>query len=237
MYFKVKTNLSILTIKLRYGIIKIGENRKCVVLGCIGIVDTDKYSNKLNDKVKCNKCGIVHTKGEKFCAICGEGFSDESVILQDINYEEYYALGNKQHISNIAIFIGKKSSYYLNQFNRLKDEDRIISWNWGGMIFGAYWFAYRKMYFYVILYIVIELLGDYFIDFTYGIFSYILTIISGLFGNYLYMRHIEKTVEKYESIEMSRKEDYIKQYGGTGKYGVIFVIFVAILVYIKYLID
>ena len=196
-------------------------------------MNADNYNNELNDKRHCNKCKPDPIEGQKFCEFCEEMLLDEPIKAQDVEYKQYYILGSEQYISDMAMFIRKKTCYYMNEFNKLKTEHRIMSWNWGGMLWGAYWFAYRKMYYYAAVYIVIELLDNLLIDYTYGVLSYILTIASGIFGNYLYMTHIERAIEKYETNERSKREEYIKKYGGTSKIGVIFVIIVAILVHIK----
>lgn len=150
---------------------------------------------------------------------------------EKLNNSQYSALGDEQYILDMEMFIGKKSSYYLKQFNKIKAGDRIISWNWAGMIFGAYWFAYRKMYFYVAVYTIVETVNLYFFDRKYGITSYIFTVISALFGNYLYMKHIERNIEKYRNLETGKRKDYINRHKGTEKWAAVFVFIFALILF------
>lgn len=74
-----------------------------------------------------------------------------------------------------------------------------FSWNWGAFFLGAFWLAYRKMYLFTLLYIVI-IAAIYSIvpsGYVTGIAVTIITaIILGAFGNKLYLTHAENKIKR-----------------------------------------
>ncbi|WP_252237975.1 MULTISPECIES: DUF2628 domain-containing protein [unclassified Clostridium] len=92
-------------------------------------------------------------------------------------------------------FVGKrKSSYYIEYFNRYKTNNKFISWNWAAFFFGAYWLLYRKLFLMFFLFIlittsIVSLLGP-FAAFT----GVIISLVLGVFGNNIYIRFVEHKI-------------------------------------------
>lgn len=94
-------------------------------------------------------------------------------------------------------FIGKNADYYLAKWSRMDEKNSKISFNWAAFIFGFSWVAYRKMYTYAALFIVIvglETFLEYILDFSENASRAITVVIAcyfGFFGNYIYKLHAE----------------------------------------------
>ena len=88
----------------------------------------------------------------------------------------------------------KNITYYMKKFRSFYFSGGLVGFNWCAFILGPYWFLYRKMYVIGLLFLLINiLLGGLS---TYAFISFLLSLIYALFGDYLYMRHIDKKVEK-----------------------------------------
>lgn len=116
--------------------------------------------------------------------------------------------------------INERTYYYLKIFSDFKELNKKISWNWSAALFGFLWMAYRRMYLYTILYILIFYVGYKFlrielISLLYYIFPSIsgeslfkiiqyqnycryaiLFFMPGLLGNVLYYSFIKRKISK-----------------------------------------
>lgn len=212
------------------------ENNGCTTFGCTGtIVGIEQYNDGLNSKLYCKKCGSVYTEGQAFCASCGtklisqdESFESSTSSISYGQDSSRYGQSNESSMNkDIETFVGKNSWYYNNKFNKLNITNGKASWNWCSALFGAYWYSYRKMYGYAALYALINLvckiLGDLFNFVSIGLW-----VCSGIFGNYLYMKHAEKHVIEAQSMDASMKENYLENTGGTSVGAVILTIFIIV---------
>lgn len=121
---------------------------------------------------------------------------------------------NKDLTSLNSYSINETTYYYLKTLADFsKNLKSKISWNWSAALFGFLWMAYRRMYFFTILYI---LLIDFVFDFiptsinllsknplpiefyTYKFyFEYILMFfLNGLFANRLYFHFIHQKLKR-----------------------------------------
>ena len=85
--------------------------------------------------------------------------------------------------------------YYMPKFQEMKQQNKMISWNWCAFLFGAGWMFYRKMYVIGAAMMLFNLIAGFL-----GSLGSILIIggwvASGLLGNWAYMFHLEKVLEK-----------------------------------------
>lgn len=123
-----------------------------------------------------------------------------------------------------TLYIQDNAGHYLNKFGIMESTGSKISWNWCAFFFTSTWMIYRKMYKPAIFVMIVEYLA---IPFLAALFSgsFILgtlttsigsslslavSILLGLFGNYIYMKHID---------ELMDKEPFDDQFGYQQKYG------------------
>ena len=126
-------------------------------------------------------------------------------------------------------FFQKSNSYYLEQL-KYYDEGKKFRFNYAALIFGLFWFLYRKMYleFFIIFafYYVETLFENTVLVKTIGIeqtklVNIIVTVIPlivlGIIGNNLYIKKAKRTVkiatEKYSEYEEQKK--LLNKKGGT----------------------
>lgn len=98
------------------------------------------------------------------------------------------------------------TSYYLELFKVYeKNKSYKIKWNTCAALFGNLWLAYRGMYVYAIAWIfgstlLSKLIKYYFSRTTYFIFLMLFLIVGfitfGCFGNWLYIKFINKRIEQ-----------------------------------------
>lgn len=221
------------------------ENSGCTTFGCTGtIMGVDNYNNGL----VCRKCGAAYTEGQRFCGSCGNVLlNDEKILMQQKGFGEgqqvdsYYSTPDTDYNSyqrsideDMKIFIGANEEYYFERFQK----GSKVSWNWSSAFWGSYWYAYRRMYLMQFLYYVSYFLYVILLCLiTFGIFFHtrnvaaasVVTLLvalvlpfvfSGILGNYLYKRHVEKHVKRARSMEGNMKEAYLRKKGGTSNVAV-----------------
>lgn len=135
-----------------------------------------------------------------------------------------------------SAFIGepKKVDYYTKQFSKMKDNNTKLSFNIWGLLFNIYWCFYRKMLGLGCLTFLLQL-GAMYLCFAYdqlivfqGV-SLVLSLFFGCFGNYFYMRYVEKSIDHGVDLEAPLKEKYYKENGGDGAKVVLCMIFVTVI--------
>lgn len=119
-------------------------------------------------------------------------------------------------------FIGKNADYYLAKWARMDEKNNKMSFNWAAFIFGFSWVAYRKMYTYAALFIVLvglETLLEYMLDFSENASRAVTAVIAfyfGFFGNYIYKLHTEaKTKEIVGQRLWNEARSELTRQGGT----------------------
>lgn len=88
--------------------------------------------------------------------------------------------------------------YYEPKFRLMKATAKKTSWNWPAFLVSPFWLFYRRMYVYGIIFIVgTSILG--------GISAFLLPILAnialGVFGNYIYMNFLEKTISDASNLQ------------------------------------
>lgn len=106
-----------------------------------------------SNKTVCRKCNNEISKNAPFCCYCGEK-QDHPQYEQQTAFNPLFAgtvaspyedNGEKidgKNIKDIADTVRSNTSRFINIFRKNKK----LSWNWGGLFFGAYYLFFRKMY-------------------------------------------------------------------------------------------
>lgn len=188
----------------------------------------------------CRYCGNLLDEEDAFCPKCGKPISKDMVIpsgVTQIDYKEQILCDDDLLESEFEeLFVGKNNDYYINKWNKLKSKNSKISWNWAAFFLGPFWFGYRKMYIPVVFIAVIYFLVDfsfYLIQYQFSEETYLfdpiqnlllfpLTILLSLFGNYYYIKHTNKNIDKLklQPYNLEQKRTWLKRKGGTSWLGV-----------------
>ena len=120
-----------------------------------------------------------------------------------------------------AAYVRDKVDYYMDRFSKMQMTGDKVSWNWAAFFFTSYWLIYRKMYkpFAIVAALEIFLIpaAAELIE-PIGALTFVLNILIGLFGNYLYMNHIDQLIDNEPVGDMMAVTDYQNKNGGTTYY-------------------
>lgn len=114
----------------------------------------------------------------------------------------------------VEVFVQRNKNYYKNKFEKMKKSGKSISWNWAAFFMGIYWMIYRKMYFKAAAFLLLNIIATN----TPHIGIYLNTAVLvgiGIFGNALYLDHVEEKIEKAKIIFPHNKEEVLAKRGGT----------------------
>lgn len=134
--------------------------------------------------------------------------------------------------TGILDLVEKNLEYYGPKFSELRQKDSKISWNWASFLFGAHWLFYRKMYTYGAAYLGISLIIS-FMGIFGNLLSIVLSVALGMFGNWLYMDHLGKVIEKTKA-EPSQAETLLTRHRGAS-YAIAIVVAVAWFIFLRIL--
>lgn len=133
------------------------------------------------------------------------------------------AVRNPKYIKKeYAAFINDKDaiSYYERKFQRMKEKNTPISFNLWGLLFGEFWFFYRKMLLWgfsiLLLHIASLFAASYFHNsMISAIVSIVISIVCGFFGNYLYMNYTDQCIIKASTMTVEERQSYYAENGGS----------------------
>ena len=137
--------------------------------------------------------------------------------------------------SLLGAFVGAdKRDYYLKKWKKSGQ-----TWNWAAFFLSIFWLGYRKMYMYLFIILGLYLLFDLFVVFS-GVnvgedntITITVAVICGFLGNYLYLQHANKEIQKVTEQQLGREEDVqaeLQRRGGTSGLGVL-IAFGGLVVY------
>lgn len=153
-----------------------------------------------NDYKKCNNCGRINTLDNQYCMQCGENL-------------EFVKIEIDTYTRNLELFIGKDSEYYIEKLNKMKEKDRTHSLNWPALLITPVWLLYRKMYGLGLGLIALNVILQN-VTLYNNFLSIIIYVLAGLYGNTLYIKHIENKIKKSEELDESSKSKFITKNSG-----------------------
>ena len=203
-----------------------------------------------NNFIYCSKCGKKNSKEAKFCINCGnklisiedeikgttESFKD--VIKNNETYKRFtennYDDNCKADFDNkdMINFIQKRVEYYIPKFKEIQELYKTTSWNWAAFFFNSWWFLYRKMYVIGFGIILADMVIGSIIPSLSFLINIVIAIISGLYGNIVYLKHIQKELEPLNNMDEDIKQRLILNKGGVN---IVIPIILAIITLIFFL--
>jgi len=158
--------------------------------------------------------------------------------------------------SEAGAFVGKKSEYYLNMWDRYAGSASFKGWNCSALLFGILWVAYRKMYRIAAILLGIQVLAAIirFVPLTLALLGRALPpyaaypvivlmnlvaagvyVYCGIFGNKLYRDKAARALAEAGDIQekdTQRRMDSIAEKGGVND---VIVILYALVVFALFL--
>ncbi len=164
----------------------------------------------------------------KFCPACGRrlapdaAFCDGCGRAQKKNADDFepQPIPVKNYApEKISDIIGKERNYYNKAFAAMQNSGSNVCWNWYAC-FGWYWYAYRKMPLEAVVFFGIFLAAGFL---PFGRLAQLaLLALSGAFGNYIYLKHIRRTIDRIDAMPPAMRCSAVKDYGGVS--GIMLVI-------------
>ena len=176
------------------------------------------------DIVYCSKCGLKNSSSSKYCSSCGNNLKNiEDSIKSAINNNQTYkklvgfdansTINASWDNKDMVDFIQKNPEYYIPKFEQIQKYGKSTSWNWASFFFGYMWFLYRKMYAYGFGLMALSFILSY-IPFIGIVVALGLPILTGLFGNSIYLKHIEKNLQEVSNLNEDTRHRIIINKGG-----------------------
>ncbi|MPM40069.1 hypothetical protein SDC9_86707 [bioreactor metagenome] len=185
-----------------------------------------------NKFIYCSKCGKKSSKDAKFCTNCG----NKLVTIEDSiknttedfkeavkNNETYKSFTDNSYDENYRAdfenrdminFIQKKEEYYIPKFKEIQELYKSTSWNWAAFFFNSWWFLYRKMYAIGFGLIIADIVIGVLTPPLSLITSIAIAVISGLYGNIAYLKHIQNQLISFTKMDDDIKQRLILNKGG-----------------------
>lgn len=119
----------------------------------------------------CAVCKAKNPKDSIFCKNCGsrmgsdpDGFWGGQFFNMDPVSMIYGGVNPNEKIGDetardLAVYIGSGSAYYLPRFKVLEESERTFMFNFSALVFGFFYFFYRKMYLAGFILLAVFLLG------------------------------------------------------------------------------
>lgn len=185
-----------------------------------------------NRFIYCSKCGKKSSKDAKFCTNCGnklitieDSIKSTTENIKDAikNNETYRSFTDNNYDENyradfdnrdMVKFIQTKEEYYIPKFKEIQEIYKSTSWNWAAFFFNSWWFLYRKMYVIGFGLIVADILIGLLMPTVSLIASIAIAVISGLYGNITYLKHIQKQLNSFTNMGEDIKQRLILNKGG-----------------------
>jgi serine/threonine protein kinase len=137
------------------------------------------------------------------------------------------------------MFIDKNPSYYLAKWKKIERSGNPVSWNWSAFLWLPFWAAYRKMYLYTGLHLLllgmVSLIVNALTDKFTSLNAFYLAItvntvpwmVFSLLGNAIYRSHVTMKLRQISAkgLGRDREQELIRRTGGTR----VLPIFVALL--------
>jgi hypothetical protein len=117
--------------------------------------------------------------------------------------------------------IGRNADYYLGRWAKMDSSGSAVSWNWAACLLNLFWFAWRKMWLVLVLFLIANVVLGLAGAAVPALGSYIhlpmigLTFITGAYGNYLYRRKIERLAAETGPSDDPAALDRLRRRGGT----------------------
>ena len=122
-------------------------------------VKVEEKNEEPQDYSVCPECGTKNKKNALVCSNCASVINPEireQFIPQDagaiyvegkaVDKDEFIDENNTVSIKEAAAFIQKNKESYIKVFLDSKREKRNPKFNFSALVFGPYWFFFRKMY-------------------------------------------------------------------------------------------
>ena len=109
------------------------------------------------------------------------------------------------------LFLGKNEVYYEKKFAQLQGGQ--LTWNWAAACLTSFWFIYRRMYLWGYFSLLGQVILAAILGYAWPVAPLLACILFGMFGNRLYMGHVEKEMKLVRRLS---KQNRLIEYADKG---------------------
>jgi hypothetical protein len=123
--------------------------------------------------------------------------------------------GGAGRTSEDKSYIRTNAEYYETAFRKLRGQYGRTSWNWASFCFPTGWFFYRKMFVWGLSAIAVTSAVCLFGGVLTAVLALFFRCLTGLYGNFLYLLHVEDITRGGRRLREPAKTRYVYLRGGT----------------------
>ena len=126
-------------------------------------------------------------------------------------------------------FVLDNSDVYTEVFGRIENGSMLIP-NWGALLFGSFWFLYRKLYLLGVVLFAVQIGVLMFSFKAFAIITILFHVFAFLAGNNIYWQYVKKHIEQSKFMDYISKQVYFKEKGSTSFSAVTLVLFASFII-------
>lgn len=167
----------------------------------------------------CPSCGAPVPDSLDACQSCGINLPNGDAVAADA---DQHPDGSANDMDPKATFVGTNYEYFTRKWRLANHANQKFTWNWAAFLIGPFWFAYRKMYLYIAIFMAI-VIPETAAEILLGVPAFVtnaisigITVVLGLFGNYWYQLHVHRKVGRIMADnQFANKSVALRRQGGT----------------------
>ena len=101
----------------------------------------------------------------------------------------------KRQRQDFETYLGPRSDYFLERFERLQTSGGMLSWNWSALFFGGFWAFYRKLWIPGAAVLLAQVLLTEMLPPIAKPFAWLVNLPFAVLANWLYLQQVERHVE------------------------------------------
>lgn len=174
----------------------------------------------------CPDCGAMVSADAQNCIQCGSYIGGR--VHKAPRTASFQAAARDDYSDRYRLeeaYIGTNQACYLEKFRGIRSNSTVVSWNWCAFLFGPYWFLYRKLYPWAAVAGLIPICLSFVLVPEVILFvSFVISVLSGLFADSIYLRQIEKRAESGSNLPETVRYMHASKYGGVNLPAVLLVL-------------
>jgi outer membrane biosynthesis protein TonB len=123
----------------------------------------------------------------------------------------------------LAAAVGPKADWYIGRWRTMDEKGSKANWNWAACLASMFWFAYRKMWLGMVLFLVASLVlgilgsASPMAARATLVINILLTFVTGYFGNHWYRMQTERLVAQTAGMERAEGLETLRRRGGVSQ--------------------
>ncbi len=159
-------------------------------------------------------------------------YDEENITVPQptVAYSVPFTEENTITTPDVHRFVLENSDMYATAFEKLENGS-IFSLNWAALLFGPYWFLYRKQYLLGGAMLVLQTALQFIFGRGFFIAAAVFRVFGLFFATPIYASYVKKHIVYAKMLDEKPKQDYFKEKGSTSLAAVALGILVVVLAF------